>query len=100
MMNERMTAAEHLVGCTMTDADLMSALTCDEACAMWEAAKEPNERFRQAVLLECDGNRDRIIMHFRECVRRLRLDAGLDKPCESSALQRLVQARAEAGGAK
>jgi hypothetical protein len=90
---QRLSAADHLAGCVLLNPELRGSLRPDEAALL--AAQQPldPDELKARVILETDNDPERLVCHFRECVRRMRMDAGLDKPAESSAMQRLMEAR-------
>jgi hypothetical protein len=93
--NKRLTAADHLAGCLLLNPELRAALLPDEAAMLPTQNELDQEELVARVRLETDNDPERLICHFRECVRRMRADAVLDKPEVSAAMRRLAEAKTE-----
>jgi hypothetical protein len=89
--NKRLTAADHLAGCLLLNPELRAALRPDEAAVLAAQDELDPEELAARVRLETDNDPERLICHFRECVRHMRIDAGMDKPAGSSAMRRLSE---------
>jgi hypothetical protein len=89
----RFTAADHLHGCILLHPPLKESLRSDEAFYLATLNAPDAEAVKYSVRLETDNDPERLVCHFRECVRRMRMDAGLDEPAKTTAMSRLREAR-------